>query len=279
MKKINIVAEACCNHQGDFDLALKMIKMAKLCGSDYVKFQKRNCIKAVPKKIQNLPHPCAANSFGETYLKHRQAMEFSIEQHIELKKYCEEIGIKYACSVWDLDSADEIMSLNPDFIKIPSACNYDFTLLDHVFNNYNKKIHISFGMIKKNEIKNLIAYLSDKKDRTVAYWTTSGYPVKFKELYLLEINNLKNNFNEIGYSGHNLGIAVDVAAATLGCEWIERHFTLDRTAKGTDNAASLEPSGLSKLVRDTKAVVESLQYKNIDLTDDEKNNREKLKND
>lgn len=277
LKKINIVAEACCNHQGNFEIALQMIKMAKLCDADYVKFQKRNCIKAVPKHMHNAPHPCPMHAFGETYLEHRKNLEFSIKQHIELKKYCEEIGIKYSCSVWDEDSAAEIISLNPDYIKIPSALNLNYKLLDYVFNNYDKKIHISFGMTTINEMQDLTSYLLHKRNRVVAYWTTSGYPVKFEELYLLEINHLKMAFPEIGYSGHNLGIAVDMATIVLGCNWIERHFTLDRTMKGSDNSASLEFGGLSKLVRDSKAVVKSLQYKKIDLTNDEINNRKKLK--
>jgi len=277
LKKINIVAEACCNHQGNLDLAIEMVKTAKLCNADYIKFQKRNCVKAVPKHMHNSPHPCPMNSFGETYLQHRQALEFSIEQHKKLKGYCDFIGIKYACSVWDTDSAAEIISLNPDYIKVPSAFNCNCQLLDYLFNNYNKDIHISFGMITKIEIGELISYLQDKKDKVVAYWTTSGYPVKFEELYLLEIQNLKKHFNRVGYSGHNLGIAADMAAITLGSTWVERHFTLDRTAKGTDNAASLEPTGLSKLVRDSKAVIKSLQYKHIDLTADEANNRKKLR--
>jgi len=276
-QKIKITAECGCNHQGNFDTALKMIKMAKLCDADYVKFQKRNCVKAVPKHMHDAPHPCPMHSFGETYLEHRQNLEFSIEQHIELKKYCEEIGIKYSCSVWDEDSAAEIISLNPDYIKIPSALNTNYNLLDYLFSNYDKKIHISFGMTTKKEMKDLILYLIPKKNQVVTYWTTSGYPVKFEELFLLELNHLKMFFPEIGYSGHNLGIAVDMATIVLGATWIERHFTLDRTMKGNDNSASLEMGGLSKLVRDSKAVVKSLQYKKIDLTEDEKNNREKLK--
>jgi len=276
-QKINIVAEACCNHQNDFNTAIEMIKTAKLCNADYIKFQKRNCVKAVPKHMHNSPHPCPMHSFGETYLEHRKNLEFSIKQHQELKKYCEEIGINYSCSVWDEDSAAEIISLNPDYIKIPSALNLNYKLLDYVFNNYDKKIHISFGMTTKEEMKDLMSYLLHKRDRVVAYWTTSGYPVKFEELYLLELNHLKMTFPEIGYSGHNLGIAADMATIVLGATWIERHFTLDRTMKGTDQSASLEPVGLSKLVRDSKAVAKSLQYKNVDLTEDEKINRDKLK--
>ena len=275
-KKVNAIAECCCNHMGNFDIAIEMIKTAKLCNADYVKFQKRNCIKAVPKNIQDKPHPCPINAFGETYLQHRQALEFDIHQHKALKNYAESIGIKYSCSVWDEDSAAEIISLNPDYIKIPSALNCNFKLLDYVFSNYNKQVHISLGMTTKQEIQELYKYLEQYKDRTVVYWTTSDYPVKFDELYLLEINNIPNHF-EKGFSGHHSGISVDIAAVTLGAIWIERHFTLDRTWKGTDQAASLETSGLTKLCRDIKATCNSLQYKNIDLTNGEKNNREKLK--
>ena len=253
-----------------------MIKQSKLAGADYIKFQKRNCIKAVPQHMHNQPHPCPINAFGETYLQHRQALEFDIHQHKALKNYAESIGIKYSCSVWDEDSAAEIISLNPDYIKIPSALNFNFNLLNYIFNNYNKQVHISLGMTTKQEIQELCKYLEQYKERTVIYWTTSGYPVKFDELYLLEINNIPNHF-EKGFSGHHLGIAVDLSTILLGCTWIERHFTLDRTMRGTDQSASLESTGLQKLVRDCQATIKALQYKNIDMTEDEIKNRNKLK--
>jgi len=276
-KKCKIVSEIGCNHRGDIDLAKKMIQMAKLCGADYVKFQKRNPIKAVPMNMHNRPHPCPVHSFGETYLKHRINLEFTIPQHVELKDYCDELEIGYSTSVWDEDSALEIASLNPDFIKIPSPMNENYVLLDTLFNNYHGDVHISLGMISKKGKEKLFNYFHDKKNRIVVYHTTSGYPVKFKELYLMEITALKRVFERVGYSGHHLGIAVDIGAYVLGAEWIERHFTLDRTAKGTDNAASLEPIGLQKLCRNLKACHRSLSYKNIDLTEDERNNSEKLK--
>ena len=275
MSNFKVIAELCCNHSGDMNIAKEMIKISKLCGADYVKFQKRNPIKAVPKHIQDQPHPCPMHSFGETYLQHRQNLEFTISQHRELKSYCDKIGIGYSSSVWDEDSALEIISLNPDFIKIPSAMNENYTLLDTIFKNYNKDVHISLGMISKKDKEILFDYLNDKKN-VVVYHTTSSYPVKFNELFLLEIVELKKRFR-VGFSGHHLGIAADISAATLGAEWIERHFTLDRTAKGTDNSASLEPTGLQKLCRDLNAIYKSLNYKNVDFTEDEKTNEKKLK--
>jgi sialic acid synthase len=271
-----IVAEVCCNHQGKMNLALKMINVAKICGVDYVKFQKRNPIKAVPEHMHNKAHPCPMHSFGETYLQHRNNLEFSLEQHKVFMNKCNEIGIGYSSSVWDEDSANDIISLNPDFIKIPSAMNLNYQLLNQVYEKYDGDVHVSLGMITKAEREDLFRYLEDKKERTVVYWTTSAYPVKFEELFLLEIIELKKMFPRVGYSGHHLGIAVDVAAFTLGADWIERHFTLDRTSKGTDNAASLEPVGLQKVGRDIRAVSKSLQYKGLNITSDEASNRFKL---
>lgn len=276
ISKCQVVAELCCNHQGDINIAKKMIQEVRWCGADYAKFQKRNPEKAVPLHMHNQPHPCPMHSFGETYLDHRKNLEFTLEQHKELKKYCEDIGIKYACSVWDEDSARDIIGLNPDFIKVPSAMNENYYLLNILFNEFQKDIHISLGMIDKAEREKLLDYLHKYRDRVVVYWTTSGYPVQFSELFLLEITSLTKYFPRVGFSGHNYGVAADIAAAVLGASWIERHFTLDRTMKGTDNAASLEKGGLERLCRDLNAVYQACRFK-TKLTDDEIKNAEKLK--
>lgn len=274
--KCTVVAEACCNHMGDINIAKSMIKSAKECGSDYIKFQKRNPNDSVPLGMKEKSHPNPENSFGHNYLEHRNALEFTLEQHRELKKECENIGIKYACSVWDICSAKEIISLEPDYIKIPSAMNNDLELIDYVYNNFNKSVHISLGMISKEYQEFLIKRLSCYTDRTVFYWTTSGYPVKFEELFLLELRDLFDKNLQVGYSGHNLGIAIDISAYSLGAYWIERHFTLDRTWKGSDQAASLEPMGLKKLCRDLLATNNALSYKSS-LTEDEIKNSKKLR--
>lgn len=271
MHKCFVISELGCNHQGDISIAKEMIRMSKIAGANYAKFQKRN-IEDYPEwknKIYN-----SENSFGKTYYDHRQHLEFTIEQHKELKLYCEEIGIKYACSVWDLQSASSIISLSPDYIKVPSACNEDYELLEYLFYNYDNPIHISTGMISKEAKTKLLSYLTVKN--VVVYHTTSAYPVPFKELYLKEITNLTKDF-ETGYSGHHLGISVDICAYTLGVEWVERHFTLDRTSKGTDHSASLEPAGLQKLCRDLEACYKALTYKDVDFTEEEEINRDKLK--
>lgn len=282
--KAKVIAEIGCNHKGDFEIAKELIKTAKeYCNADVAKFQKRNNRELLGEEGYHAPHPNPANSYGATYGEHRDFLEFSVEQHAELKKYCEEIGIIYSTSVWDMTSAKEITSLNPELIKIPSAINTNFEMLEYLCNHYKGEIHISVGMTTKNEIKEIVDFFVEKKRNkdVVLYSCTSGYPVPFEDICLLEIRRLMEEFGElvkeIGFSGHHLGVAVDIAAYTLGAAWIERHFTLDRTWKGTDHAASLEPDGLRKLVRDMRAVDKAMKYKEKDLLEIETVQREKLK--
>ena len=284
MKPAKVIAEIGCNHKGDMGIAKELIKVAKIyCNADVVKLQKRNNRELLTEEQYNAPHPNPANSYGDTYGAHREFLEFTAEQHRELKKYCEELGIVYSTSVWDLTSAKEIASLNPELIKIPSACNNHYEMLGWLCEHYKGEIHVSTGMTSQKEIETLVKFFESKgraKD-VVLYACTSGYPVPFEDACLLEITRLKelygNRVKEIGFSGHHLGIAVDVAAYTLGATWVERHYTLDRTWKGTDHAASLEPEGLRRLVRDLKAVNKALTYKKEDVLDIEKVQREKLK--
>jgi N-acetylneuraminate synthase len=285
MKNAKVIAEIGCNHKGDMEIAKELIKVAKIfCDADVVKFQKRHNKELLTEEQYNAPHPNPANSYGATYGAHREYLEFSLEQNRELKEYCEDLGIVYSTSTWDLTSAKEIASLNPKLIKIPSACNNNYEMLGWLCDNFKGEIHVSTGMTSKDEIEDLIAFFESKgknKD-VVLYACTSGYPVPFEDVCLLEITRLiqkyGNRVKEIGFSGHHLGIAVDIAAYTLGATWIERHYTLDRTWKGTDHAASLEPAGVRKLVRDLKAVQKALSYKSEDILDIEKVQREKLKN-
>ncbi len=283
-KEPYVIAEIGCNHKGDIEIAKELIKVAKIfCKVDAVKFQKRNNRELLTESQYNAPHPNPVNAYGDTYGEHREFLEFSVDQHQELKDFCEEMEITYSTSVWDLTSAQEIASLQPEFIKIPSACNNHFEMLGWLCDNYSGEIHISTGMTTKDEIGTLVQFFTDKgrnKD-LVIYNCTSGYPVPFEDVCLLEISRMKQLYEDkvkhIGFSGHHLGIAVDVAAFTLGANVVERHYTLDRTWKGTDHAASLEPSGMRKLKRDLSAVYKSLTYKKKDILDIEEIQREKLK--
>lgn len=284
MVKPKIIAEIGCNHKGDIEIAKAMISTAKAyCNVDAVKFQKRDIKSFLSTNEYNAPHPVAYNSYGKTYGEHREFLEFSIDQHKELKNHCAKIGIEYSSSVWDLKSALDIISIKPLFIKVPSACNLNKKLLKVLCKNFNGEIHLSLGMTTRKEEKKIIN-LFKKYDRLkdlVIYSCTSGYPVQFKDVCLKEISRLKKSYGNlvkaVGFSGHHLGIAVDLGAFILGAEYIERHFTMDRTWKGTDHAASLEPDGLRKLVRDIDSLAASFEEKSIEILEIELNQRNKLK--
>ena len=279
-----IIAEAGCNHMGQIEIAHEMIITAAVfCKVNAIKFQKRCPKELLTEEQYNEPHPNPINSYGKTYGEHREFLEFDIEQHAQLKKWCEDVGITYSSSVWDMTSAKEIVSLKPQFIKIPSACNNHFEMLNWICNNYEGEIQLSFGMTTHNEEEEIIR-LFEKNNRAkdlVIFCCTSGYPVPFKDVCLLEISRLRENYEHrvksIGFSGHHLGIAIDMAAYTLGANYIERHYTLDRTWKGTDHAASLEPDGIRRVVRDCNALHEALQYKESEILPIEQAQREKLK--
>lgn len=284
IKSPKIIAEIGCNHKGDMQIAKELIHTAATyCKADVVKFQKRCNRELLSPEEYDAPHPNPSNSYGATYGEHREFLEFTLEQHRELQKYCRECGIEYSTSVWDVTSAKEICSLQPKLIKVPSACNLNRAMLEYLCDEFKGEIHLSLGMTTKDEIEQIVCFFEEKgRNRDlVLYNCTSGYPVPFEDVCLLELSWLRGTYADrvggIGFSGHHLGIAVDSAAVALGAEWIERHFTLDRTWKGTDHAASLEPDGVRKLVRDCKAVYKSLTYKREEILDIEKVQRNKLK--
>lgn len=279
-----IIAEIGCNHMGQFETAKELIRLAKECGAEYAKFQKRHSRELLTTDQYDAPHPVPYNAYGATYGAHREYLELDQSQHAELKQYAESVGIGYATSVWDVTSAREILELQPDFIKVPSACNNNYEMLRLLRDDYQGDIHVSTGMTTQDEITQLVAFFEETdqaRQRLVVYSCTSGYPVPFGDVCLLEIRRIQEGYGdrvkEIGFSGHHLGIAIDVAAYTLGAVWIERHFTKDRTWRGTDHAASLEVPGLQKLVRDLEHTFEALTYKPSDILEIEEVQREKLK--
>lgn len=282
-QKPKIIAEIGCNHKGKLDTAFELIRLAKDCGADIAKFQKRENKELLTENQYNNPHPNPINSYGDTYGAHREFLEFDTEEHKLLKKYCDEIGIEYSTSVWDVTSAKKMITFQPNFLKVPSACNNHFEMLEVLRDEFEGEVHISLGMTTIKEEEEIISFFdkNNANDRLVIYSCTSGYPVPFPDVCLMEINRLydlyKNKVKSIAFSGHHLGIAIDIAAYTLGAKCIERHFTKDRTWKGTDHSASLEPAGLKKLVRDLHAAYNSLNYKKTEILDIEKVQRDKLK--
>ena len=281
----NIIAEIGCNHMGNIDIAKELIDLAHQSGAKYVKFQKRNSKELLTGEQYNKAHPVPENAYGETYGKHRENLEFSFEQHKELKQFCEKLGVVYSTSVWDLTSAKEMIALNPEFLKVPSACNNNFAMLKILRDDFKGQIQLSIGMTKRDEVEEIVSFFeknNSAKSRLLIYSCTSGYPVPSIDVSLLEINWLYENYgervNQIGFSGHHNGIALDIAAYTLGARWIERHFTKNRTWKGTDHAASLEPHGLQKLVRNLNSTYDALRFKSLEILPIEQEQRDKLKN-
>lgn len=284
MKPPQIVAEIGCNHKGDLSIAKEMIMIATtFCKAEVIKFQKRCPRELLSAHEYEAPHPNPMHAYAPRYGAHREMLEFTADQHRVLKACREQHGAVYSTSVWDMTSAREIVALNPSFIKIPSACNLNFELLTYLATHYAGDIHVLFGMTTRDEEERILLCLEKHQaaGRTVLYSCTSGYPVAFEDICLLEITRLKTRFGgrvkEIGFSGHHLGIAADIAAITLGATWVERHFTLDRTWKGTDHAASLEPDGLRRLVRDVRNVARALRDKPVEILEVEQTQRAKLK--
>merc|ERR1712217_196732 len=246
--------------------------------------------KRCPKELltpeqYNAPHPNPNNSFGSTYGEHREFLELSVDDHRELQAHCQKIGLEYSCSTWDYTSAKEIVSLNPTLIKVGSPSNTHWEMQRVLRDEYEGEVHISTGMTTKEEMEQIVSFWEEgkgrAKERVVLYNCTSGYPVPFEDVCLLDLRLIQQKFahrvKAIGFSGHHLGISIDIAAYALGAEWIERHFTKDRTWKGTDHAASLEPGGLAKLVRDLGATYTAMTYKSQDILPLEAEQRAKLK--
>jgi sialic acid synthase len=284
MKTPTLIAEIGCNHMGEIDTAHKFIDvLSDFCGVTHLKFQKRCNRELLSEAQYNSPHPVAENSYGATYGEHREYLEFPVSVHKDLKKYCEDRDIVYSSSVWDISSLKEIIELKPKLIKIPSATNTHKELLSIACQEYEGEIHISLGMTTRAEESDIVEIFQQNgrlKD-VVLYACTSGYPIKSEEACLLEISRITALYGDsvggIGYSGHHNGIALDVAAYTLGASYIERHFTLDRTWKGTDHAASLEPDGMRRLQRNLSEVQKALQEKPKEILDIEEPQRKKLK--
>ncbi len=284
MNPPKVIAEVGCNHKGEMELARELIMTAAMfCKADVVKFQKRCPKELLTEEQYNAPHPNPMHAYGETYGAHREFLEFDLDQHRQLQAWCNEFGIEYSSSVWDATSAKEITELQPALIKIPSACNLHWEMIDYLCKKFNGEVHLSLGMTTHAEEDQIVEFFQSQnraKD-LVLYSCTSGYPVAFEDICLLEITRLKEKFDgkvkAIGFSGHHLGIAADVAAMTIGAEWVERHFTLDRTWKGTDHSASLEPDGMRKLARDLRNVHKAIAYKQAEVLDVEKVQRDKLK--
>ncbi len=267
-----ITAEIGINHNGDINIAKKLIDMAIFAGCDAVKFQKRTVEEVYTKedldKTRETP-------FGTTNRDYKEAIEFGREEYEEIDRYCKQRGIMWFASPWDIKSVDFLEKFDVPCYKIASASLTDDELLRHI-KSKGKPIILSTGMSTVEQIKHAVDLLGE--DNLILLHCTSTYPAKPEELNLKVIIWLRKEFScPVGYSGHETGVVPSVMATILGARMVERHITLDRAMWGSDQAASLEPHGLNILVRDIKLMPVCLGDGQKKVFDSEKPIIEKLR--
>jgi len=248
-----IIAEIGINHNGDIDLAKRLISVAVAAGCDAVKFQKRTV--EVVYTAEELAKP-RENPFGTTNGDLKYGLEFEEDDYKEIDAFCKSIKIPWFVSPWDEGAVDFIEQFDTPVYKIASASLTDDHLLKHI-RKTGKPVVASTGMSTYAEIDHAVGVLG--KENLVLMHTTSTYPANYDELNLRAIPTMAKRYGvPIGYSGHETGIPTSVAAAVLGACIVERHITMDRAMWGSDQSASLEPNGISRLVRDIRLVEQSL---------------------
>lgn len=265
--KIKIICEIGINHNGDINIAKKLIDTAKEAGADAVKFQKRTISKVYSRDIldQHRESP-----WGTTQREQKEGLEFSITEYKEIDDYCKKNNIDWFASAWDVESLQFLDQFNLKFNKIASAMIVDEDFLKQVA---DRKLHtyISTGMSAVENINNAVEIFRDAKCSFELMHCVSTYPMKPEDANLKTIEALKQKYKcNVGYSGHETGVAVSVAAAALGISSLERHITLDRSMYGSDQSASLEPRGLRELVGSIRIVEKSIGVEKIgDIIDEE----------
>ncbi len=247
-----VIAEIGHNHQGSIEKCKQLFRAAKLAGVHAVKLQKRDnktlLTREAYEKVYDNP-----NSFGETYGQHREFLEFGYEEYIELKHYAAELELDFFSTAFDIPSADFLYELDMPVFKIASGDLKTTPLLKHVA-KLGKPMIISTGGATLEDIRRAYDTIMPINKQLCILQCTAGYPADWGELNLRVIENLRKEFpdNIIGFSSHDNGIAMAIAAYMLGARVIEKHFTLNRAWKGTDQSFSLEPTGMTKMVRDLK---------------------------
>jgi N-acetylneuraminate synthase len=248
-----VIAEIGINHNGNIDLAKRLISVAVAAGCDAVKFQKRTV--EVVYSAEELAKP-RENPFGTTNGDLKRALEFGIADYEEIDAYCKAVKIPWLVSCWDEQSVDLMQQFDLPCFKIASASLTDDHLLRHT-RATGKPIILSTGMSTLEEVDHAVEVLG-KKDLVLMH-TCSTYPASYDELNLRAIPVLHERYGiPVGYSGHETGIPTSVAAVVLGSCCVERHITMDRAMWGSDQAASLEPNGISRLVRDIRLIEQSM---------------------
>lgn len=255
MSKIFIVGEIGINHNGDVEIAKQLIKGAKEAGANAVKFQKRTIDLVYKqddlKKFRESP-------WGTTFRQQKEGLELSEFDYDEIDKYCKQLGIEWFASAWDVKSQIFLRKYKLKFNKVASAMLSNLDLLEEIANE-KRHTFISTGMHTLDEIKQVVEIFKKKNCPFELMHTVSTYPMKNSDANLKMIKTLKDIFNcNVGYSGHENGRAVSVAAAALGITSLERHITLDRTMYGSDQSASLEIDGFRMLINYVRVVEEAM---------------------
>ena len=248
---VYIIAEIGINHNGSLDIAKKLIDEAVTAGCDAVKFQKRTPELCTPKDQWHLERDTPWGRM--TYINYRKIIELGVEEYAAIDAYCREKGIDWFVSCWDEESVDFMEQFNPGVYKFASASLTDHALIARV-KQTGKPYILSTGMSTIDQIRAAVDGFG--RDNLLIAHSTSAYPCAPQELNLRMIETLAALYPDtpIGYSGHETGLATTVAAVAMGASFVERHFTLDRAMWGSDQAASVEPQGMQKLVRDIRDV-------------------------
>jgi len=251
---VYIIAEIGINHNGNLEIVKRLIDVAVMAGCDAVKFQKRTPEKAVPPEYRDVMRETPWGIIS--YLEYRRKVEFGFDEYSEIDRYCKEKRIDWFTSCWDEESVDFIEQFAPPVYKIASASLTDISLLEHI-RSKGQPVILSTGMSTFEEIEQAVSVLGLEK-LAIAH-STSTYPCPPGELNLRMIQTLRRRFDcPVGYSGHEVGLQTTLAAVTLGAAFVERHITLDRAMWGSDQAASVEPGGVIRLVRDIRVIEQAL---------------------
>ena len=255
MKKPYLIAEIGINHNGDINIAKQLIKNAKVCGFDSVKFQKRTISIVYDKKTLEIPRE---SPWGKSTRDQKLGLEFEKKEYDEIDKYCKEINIDWFASAWDLESLKFLENYNLKYHKIASAMIVDLNFLNEVA---KKKVHtfISTGMSSKKDIDNAVNIFRENNCSFELMHCVSTYPMHHKDANLATIKALKREYKcDVGYSGHENGVAVSLGALLYDISSLERHITLDRSMYGSDQSASLEFNGMKSLIESIKKILEAV---------------------
>jgi len=277
MKKTYIIAEIGINHNGDLNVAKRLIDIAAVAGCDAVKFQKRDPDVCVPEHQKNVEKDTPWGTM--TYLEYKHKTEFGKKEYDEIDQHCRNKAISWSASPWDLGSLEFLLQYDIPFIKIPSAMLTNLKLIEAAAKS-GKKVILSTGMSTEEEIYKAICVLEpgpEMYDYAILH-CNSTYPAPLDELNLSCIKTMKDKYGcEVGYSGHEFRLGTSVAAVYLGATIIERHITLDRSMWGSDHLSSVEPQGLFKLVSGIRELEQSFGDGKIKVTESEKPVRKKLR--